>query len=90
MIINKKLSKQRLDREIKLVIKKMMNILDYHAKEKGKSFDDICTDTGINPNLFLEEQLPTLTQFLKICFALDIPPHSIIQRAYSNHEINLK
>lgn len=90
MIINKKLGKRRLDTEIKLVIEKIMAIIEYYAKDRGKSLDDICKETGINSNIFLDGRLPTMTQFLKICFALDIQPHSIIQNAYSSHEVNLK
>lgn len=89
MIIKNSLSKKRLDKEIDAIIKKMISIIEYHAESQHKTPDEICKEWGINNNIFLGRN-PTLSQFLKICFALNTPPHSIIHSAYANHEVTLK
>jgi hypothetical protein len=90
MIIEHKLSKKRLDKETKAIANKMMRIIEDIAKHKNIPIEAIVSETGIKEDMFLDSKLPTLTQFLKICFCLGIKPHELIGNVYTSHEVVLK
>jgi predicted XRE-type DNA-binding protein len=70
-------------------IKIRQNIMDEILEEieqKGLEIEDVLKKARVSENKFLNGAL-TLTQFIKICFILQISPTYLMSRFYDNHEV---
>ena len=89
MIIINKMTNKRLNRELDAICIDIADFIDRFCKEKNLSVEEICMKSKIHNEKLLSGKF-SLTQFLRICYNLDISPSKVLEELYDRRTVELR